>query len=184
MSMNGLNNANESPAEQLNVRIVLLPPFTVASSHGIGKEPEETVGNELDRFIRGKKLYEIKPDSRYFMFKHPNPGILPNDERRCEAWVTIPDDMEVPAPLVKKRFGGGLYAVHAIQFPEFYRWGELEQWANESGQYEADYSGTDKIMSGCLEELLNRVYSSYIGICWGKDGIDGQVDLFLPIRFR
>lgn len=37
-------------------------------------------------------------------------------------WVAIPDDMEVTANLVKKRFGGGLYAVHMIPMGSFNEW--------------------------------------------------------------
>ena len=163
------------------VRIVLLPPFTVASNHVIGKEPEETVGEPMDKFIRESKLYEIKPDARYFGFNHPNPGVLEGDIHGYEVWVTIPDDMDVPAPLVKKHFDGGLYAALTIKFPDFHLWQELEKWAYNNAQYEPNYSEQgDEIMGGCLEEHLNWVYSSHMG--WPENGIDGQLDLLLPIK--
>lgn len=180
--MSDLNNANASLTKQLPVRIVLLPPFTVASNHVIGKDPEETVGIEMDKFIREKKLYEIKPDSRYFGFNHPNPGILPNDEHGYEVWATIPEDMEVPDPLVKKHFDGGLFAVLTINFPEFSRWNDLWNWVNESDKYDFDWRGNEEIMGGSLEEHLNWVYSSYMG--WPENGIDGQLDLMLPVKKR
>lgn len=181
VSMSELNEANEKINKKDSVRIVMLPPFTVASNHVIGKEPEETVGNEVDRFIRESGLYKIKPDARYFGFNHPNPGILPNDEHGYEVWVTIPDDMDVPTPLVKKHFDGGLYAALTISFPDFWRWSELDRWVRESGIYEANYSAEgDEIMGGCLEEHLNWVYSSHMG--WPQNGIDGQLDLLLPIK--
>lgn len=179
-SMSNLKKANETLVKQLPVRLVLLPPFTVASIHVVGKDPEEKVGNEMDKFIRESKLYEIKPDSRYFGFNHPNPGILPNDEHGYEAWVTIPDDMKITAPLVKKHFDGGLFAALTISFPEFYRWNELDQWVKESVKYEADWRGTEEIMGGCLEEHLNWIYSSHMG--WPENGIDGQLDLLFPIK--
>lgn len=181
-SMNELNKAAKELAKELPVRIVMLPPFTVASNHVIGKEPEETVGNEVDRFIREKKLYEIKPDSRYFGFNHPNPGILPNDEHGYEVWVTIPENMDVPFPLVKKHYDGGLFAALTIRFPDFYRWGELENRVKESTEYDLNYNeelGLE-IMGGCLEEHLNWVYSSHMG--WPENGIDGQLDLLMPIK--
>lgn len=181
-AMSDLNNANASLTKQLPVRIVLLPPFTVASNHVIGKDPEETVGIEMDKFIREKKLYEIKPDSRYFGFNHPNPGILPNDEHGYEVWATIPEDMEVPDPLVKKHFDGGLFAVLTINFPEFSRWNDLWNWVNESDKYDFDWRGNEEIMGGSLEEHLNWVYSSYMG--WPENGIDGQLDLMLPVKKR
>lgn len=182
--MNDLNNANKTLAKQLPVRIVMLPPFTVAANQIIGKDPEEKVGIEVDKFVREKKLYEIKPDSRMFGFNHPNPGILPNDEHGYEVWVTIPGDMEVPAPLTKKHFDGGLFAALTIKFPEFQYWGELERWVKESTEYNLNYNEElgFEIMGGCLEEYLNWVYSSYKG--WPENGIDGQLDLLMPVKKR
>lgn len=182
-NMNDLNQANENLDRKLNVRIVLLPPFTVASNHVIGKDPEETVGELMDKFIRESRLYEIKPDSRFFGFNHPNPGMLEDGIHGYEVWVTIPDDMDVPAPMVKKKFEGGLFAALTIKFPEFQYWQELEKWAYNSTEYEPNYSEQgDEIMGGCLEEHLNWVYSAHMG--WPENGIDGQLDLLLPIKKR
>lgn len=182
-NMSDLNQANETLNRDLNVRIVLLPPFTVASNHVIGKDPEETVGDLMDKFIRESRLYEIKPDSRYFGFNHPNPGILEDDIHGYEVWVTIPDDMDVPAPMVKKKFEGGLFAALTIKFPEFQVWRELEKWLYNNTEYEPNYSKQgDEIMGGCLEEHLNWVYSAHMG--WPENGIDGQLDLLLPIKKR
>ena len=180
-NMNDLNQANENLDRKLNVRIVLLPPFTVASNHVIGKDPEEAVGALMDKFIRESRLYEIKPDSRFFGFNHPNPGILEDGIHGYEVWVTIPDDMDVPAPMVKKKFDGGLFAALTIKFPEFQYWQELEKWAYNSSEYEPNYSEQgDEIMGGCLEEHLNWIFSAHMG--WPENGIDGQLDLLLPIK--
>ena len=180
-NMNDLNQANENLDRNLNVRIVLLPPFTVASNHVIGKDPEENVGAHMDKFIRESRLYEIKPDSRFFGFNHPNPGILEDGIHGYEVWVTIPDDMDVPAPMVKKKFEGGLFAALTIKFPDFHVWRDLEKWLYNSAEYEPNYSEQgDEIMGGCLEEHLNWVYSAHMG--WPENGIDGQLDLLLPIK--
>lgn len=182
-SMNELNIADETLWKNLNVRIVLLPPFTVASNHYIGENPEEHVDKPMDKFIRESRLYEIKPDSRFFGFNHPNPGVRDDGLYGYEIWVTIPDDMEVPAPLTKKKFDGGLFAAYTIKFPEFHYWEKLGKWVENNEIYEPNWSeqGFD-IMGGCLEEHLNWVYSSHMG--WPKNGIDGQIDLLLPIKKR
>lgn len=181
VDMNELNQAGRRLNKELNVRIVMLPPFTVASNHVIGKDPEETVGDLMDKFIRESRLYEIKPDSRYFGFNHPNPGVLEDGIHGYEVWATIPDGMEVPAPLTKKRFEGGLFAALTIKFPEFQYWEELHNWVRNSPDYETNYSEQGfEIMGGCLEEHLNWVYSSHMG--WPENGIDGQLDLLLPIK--
>lgn len=180
-SVDELNKAEKTLGKQSDVRIIMLPPFTVASNHVIGKDPEESVGQPIDKFIRDSGLYEKKPDSRYFGFNHPNPGILEDGIHGYEVWVTIPDDWDVPEPLVKKHFDGGLYAAMTISFPDFYRWGDLEAWVKNSDVYELNYSELGlEIMGGCLEEHLNWVYSAHMG--WPENGIDGQLDLLMPIK--
>ncbi len=176
-----LDKANENIEKANdNVRILLLPPFTVASNHVIDFEPEEKVDKPVDKFIRESGLYNIKPDARYFGFNHPNPGILKDGRHGYEVWVTIPDDMDVPAPLVKKHFDGGLYAALTIRFPDFHRWNDLTRWVEGSKLYEPDYSELgEEIMGGCLEEHLNWVYASHTG--W-KEDFTGQIDLLLPIN--
>ena len=182
-TVNDLNEANETLIKQLPVRIIMLPPFTVASNHVIGKDPEETVGDELTKFIREKKLYEIKPDSRHFGFNHPNPGILPNDEHGYEMWVTIPEDMEVPAPLTKKHFDGGLFAALNIHFPEFSRWNDLWKWVHDSDKYDFDWRGTEEIMGGSLEEHINWIYNAHNG--WTPETeLEVTLDLMMPVKKR
>lgn len=181
-SMNDLNTANESLGKNINVRMVLLPPCTVASYHYIGENPEGTVGGVMDKFIRESKLYEIKPDARMFGFNNPNPS-KHREHYGYENWVTIPDNMEVLDPLVKKNFKGGLYAAYTIDFPNFHEWELLTNWVMANDTYCANYSELgDEIMDGCLEEYLNWVYSSHMG--WPENGIDGKVDLLLPIKSK
>lgn len=156
------------------VRIVLLPPCTVASYQFAGADPEETVGEVMDMFIRSSKLYEIKPDARMFGFNNPEPQ-PGSDYHGYEDWVTIPDDMEVASPIVKKHYDGGLYAAYTINFPDFYEWNFLKEWVKNSEKYQEDHRDY-------LEEHLNWVYSSHMG--WPENGIDGKIDLLLPIKPR
>lgn len=156
------------------VRIVLLPPCTVAAYQFEGDDPEETVGEVMNTFIRSSKLYEIKPDARLFGFNNPEPQ-PGNDHHGYEDWATIPDDMEVPQPLVKKHFDGGLYAAYTINFPDFYEWNFLREWVKNNEKYQEDYRDY-------LEEHLNWIYSSHMG--WPENGIDGKIDLLLPIKPR
>lgn len=165
-----------------NVRIVLLPACTVASYHFVGENPEETVGAQMDKFVRENRLYELKPDARLFGFNHPNPSAN-SPQYGYEDWVTIPEDMEVPAPLIKKYFAGGLYAAHTIKFGDFHEWSLLSKWVSDNEKYTSNYSEQgEEIMGGCLEEHLNWVYASHMG--WPENFIDGQLDLLLPIRFK
>lgn len=182
-SMDDLNKAEETLNKSLNVRIMLLPPYTVASYQYIGENPEGTAGDVVSKFVQESKLYEIKPDARMFGFNHPNPGILEDGSYGYEVWLTIPDNMEVPSPLTKKQFPGGLYAVFTIQFGEFQLWESLMQWVNNNDTYEPNWSEFGfEIMGGCLEEHLNWVYASHLG--WPDERITGQLDLMLPIKRR
>lgn len=175
-----MSEAKEMVKKEDNVRMVLLPPCTVAAYQYIGENPEEKVGDVMDEFIRTNKLYEKKPDARLFGFNHPDPE-EGNPVYGYEDWVTIPDDMEVPEPLVKKHFNGGLYAAYTIKFPDFFEWKFLTEWVEKSELYEANFSlREEKNMGGCLEEHLNWVYSSHMG--WPENGIDGKLDLLLPVK--
>ena len=180
--MEDINNAAKAAGTLNDVRIILLPPSTVAACHFIGEDPEETVGKAMDQFIREHHLYEKKPDARMFGFNHPNPS-PDRPHYGYEVWVTIPPEMDVPAPFVKKHFAGGLYAAHTIRFPDFGDWRLLSQWVEDSDKYAANYAEAgEAIMGGCLEEHLNWIYSAHLG--WPKYGIDGQIDLLLPIRLK
>lgn len=160
-----------------NVRLLMLPPFTAAAYYYIGEEPEEKVGAVMSEFIQSSHLYEIKPDARLFGLSHPSPA-EPENVYGYENWVTIPEDWEVAAPFTKKHFQGGLYAAMTIDFPEFYRWQSLEAWVLSSSLYEPCWG--NETMKGCLEEHLNWVYAAHMG--WPENGIDGKVDLMLPIK--
>ena len=173
--LNSGGKAAENP-----LRIVLLPPYTVASYRYYGENPEDTVGNVMDKFIRSEGLYLKKPDSRLFGFNPP--GCEDKNGFHCyENYVTIPDDMEVPAPLSKKTLTGGLYAAYIINFPDFFEWEFLKELIKNSSRYQTDFTESNSENTRCcLEEHLNWVYSSHMG--WPANGIDGKVDLLLPIK--
>jgi DNA-binding transcriptional MerR regulator len=99
-SMDDLNRANETLSALKNVRIIYLPPCTVAASCYIGKNPEHNAWKPLDEFIRSIGLQKIKPDLRVFGFNNPCP--TGNEAYGYEYWVTVPDDLDVASPLQKK----------------------------------------------------------------------------------
>lgn len=182
-TMSDLNEAAKTVDRARTVRIMLLPPMTVAAYHYVGCDPEEKVGDVMSRFVQEYDVYEKKPDARMFGFNHPNPGVMGNGLHGYEDWVTVPDDMEVPEPLQRKYFRGGMYAVMTIDFPEFHLWESLARWVRESDRYEADLADDGgEIMGGCLEEHLNWVYAAHLG--WPEGGIDGQIDLMMPVKMK
>lgn len=175
-TMEKLSKASENQTDFKNVRIIYLPPATVASSHFIGDNPEDIAGDLMDTFIIASELCIIKPDLRLYGFNNPNPDEKGN--HGYEFWVTIPDDFDVSKPLDKKQFAGGLYAAHCIKMGDFHEWQTFGKWMHENKEYEYDKRESLE-MDGTLEEHLNA-YNYYKGKEVGKEFI--QLDLLIPIK--
>lgn len=178
ISMSELNNAQETLSKLKDVRIIYLAPATVAASHFIGENPEDNAGDVLNKFVLESGLCDIKPDLRHFGFNHPNPT-QENPIYGYEMWVTIPDDMDVPEPLVKKKFEGGLYAAHMISMGNFHEWQWLHEWVQNNETYESNsLNDNGEFMHGLLEEHLN-----YINVVKKGNGFSKiQLDLLYPIK--
>jgi Predicted transcriptional regulators len=179
----------EQASEKLNrltdrdVRIIYLTPMTVASIHIVG---QDTDGNHaellassiIDDFIKKSNLKEIYPAARSFGFNNPD-GVDDNDPAHgYERWISIPDDMEVPAPLVKKHLDGGTYAAHMIPMGAWDEgWLPLHNWVDNNDRFEFRWETIDGVC-GWLEEHLNY---------WEWDTANrynrtNQFDLLLPIK--
>ena len=177
-SMDDLNKANAILSTLKNVRIIHLPPCTVAASHYFGENPEDNAGKLLSEFIRRIELQKIKPDLRMYGFNNPCP--VGNETYGYEFWVTIPDDLDVPAQLQKKHFEGGLYAAHCIKMGDFHEWELLNQWVMNNREYE--YDAREPLgMNGWLEEHLNA-YSYFAGDEMAAKFV--QLDLLIPIKAK
>ena len=163
-----------------DVWIVYLPPSWVAASHYVGNEPEHHAAAVLDKFVIESGLQNIKPDLREYGFNHSNPGFM-KDVYGYEFWVTIPEDFDVPAPLEKKYFEGGLYGAHMIPMGAFEEWGWLWEWAHNNDKYDADIKKDGgECMNGLLEEHLN--YRNNVSRFINGRYDDVQLDLLIPIK--
>ena len=132
----------------------------------------------LQNFIREHNIEKIYPAARCFGFNHPNPGMREDGTYGYEFQVSIPDDMDVPAPLAKKRIEGGLYAAYMILMDEIagIGWNRLfKGWLEGHEVWEGNMSPSQEIMNGLLEEHLNILH-------WRTDNYLQQVDLLMPIR--
>ena len=188
VTMENLNKANEtlSKLKDSDVRIIYVPPMTVAALHGLGGEiGKPKAPHEIEEFERETGLFKIKPDTRKMIAgnysKEDFKALIAFDSREdfkenvrvkeCEIWLTILDDMEVPAPLTKKTFEGGLYAVRNGYFEDM-RF--LVEWVNTSERYEAAYERP------FLQEFLNYYYHVYMqGLLKTEDL---QNEYLLPIK--
>ena len=177
-SIDDLNKANETLSTLKNVRIIYLPPCTVAASHYFGDNPEDNASKPLNSFVRNTGLLKIKPDLRIYGFNNPSPK--GNETYGYEFWVAVPDDLNIPSELQKKHFEGGLYAAHCIKMGDFHEWMLLDKWVKESREYE--YDAREPFgMGGCLEEHLNA-YSYFSGDETAAKFI--QLDLLMPIKTK
>lgn len=179
----------QTASEKLNkltdrdVRIIYLPPMTVASIHIIGQDEnsnhaEYTSAVILDEFIKNTNLKTIYPAARKFGFNNPD-GIPDKDATHgYERWISIPNNIDVPAPLIKKHLDGGLYAVHTIAMGDWEEWGWLHEWVANSEVFDFRW-GTVEGVCGWLEEHLNY---------WDWDnkyeGKVNQLDLLIPIKIK
>jgi len=171
-TMDDLNKVSESldTMKEKFVRIVRLPPMTLASVR-LGKNTPESPWQsyieskeKMDEFIKNVDLLKIKPDFRYLCYGH-NPYCV---------MVSIPGDMEVPSPLTKHNFPGGLYAAYANGLEYHDDWNILRSWIAKSEDYEQQTTG-----EWCMgfEEYFNpqpNLYGLSKDIEW--------YDFLLPIK--
>jgi DNA-binding transcriptional MerR regulator len=182
--MERLDRAEKKLEALREVRIVYLPPMTVAAYHHMGEDSEMHASEVVARFVLESGLLKVKPDLRHFGFNNPIQHTCNVPSSGYEMWVSIPDDFPVPEPLTRKRFLGGLYAAHAIEFGAFDHWGLLADWVARSDQYRADYESVrcepfDDTMDRCLEEQLNYIHNVQNP---AFDIARMQLDLLMPIR--
>lgn len=176
-SMDELNQAEKviKRLRDRDVRLVWLPPATVAAVHTVSLSPEWDNLRLVREFIKENRLAETKPDFRVFGFNYDS-----DKYHGYEHWITIPEDMEPEAPFVKKRFEGGLYGAHMIPMGAFEEWQWLYEWAEASEEYDIDWRAPERMMGGMLEESLNiiNIYDN------DPEGIEKQLqlDLLVPLR--
>lgn len=188
VSIDALIKANENlnKLEDKDIRIVYLPPMTVAAAYATGEGCEGKTGDMIRQFVLESGLLKIKPDARSFGFDCPQgEPVVGEQSRMYEMWVSIPDHMEVPEPLVKRTFDGGLYAAHVLRAWNFEDWRLLKEWVNASDKYDNDWCSPRWISSETVagqgfEETLNF----YNFVQKGSKMEDLQLDLLFPIKER
>jgi len=178
VSMEKLDQAGRALDEltDRDVRIVYLPPATMAAVYFVGKDEKGRIPEDQGEDVIApllETLAKIKPDCRHYGFNH-----IVDGKHGYERWFTIPDDMEVQPPFVKKQFSGGMYGAYTMR-NSFDEWDLLVEWATQHKKYEFA-TGNQNMMAGLLEEHLN-VMGKYI-----LPGVkqDAQIDLLIPLKER
>jgi len=187
LSIEELNKANEElmKLEDKDVRIVYLPPMTVAAAFASGEGSVDKTSEIVNKFIKESGLLKIKPDARGFDFDcSVGAAELGENAHGHESWVSVPNNIEIPSPLVRREFCGGLYAAHVLRAWDFQDWRRLNEWVDASEKYDYDWDSsrwesTETVCGQGFEETLNlynfiqkhNAEMSYL-----------QLDLLLPIK--
>ena len=166
---------NMMSAEKLgNVRIVKLSAMTVAFYRAESSTPENDCSKVFNQFVLKNNLHK-RDGFRFFGFNNPNPSDG-NPVYGYEMWVTIPDNFEVPQPLMKKQFGGGLYASISTQMNEIgERWKLLYDWCTNNDKY--DVNSSFQWLEECSMDFETFISENI------KDG-EKQLDLLEPIKLK
>ncbi len=188
ISMEELNKANENlnKLADKDVRIVYLPPMTVAAAYATGEGCEGKANDMIMQFVKESGLLKIKPDARSFGFDcSKGATVIGEPSHVYEVWVSIPDNIQIPLPLVKRTFNGGLYAAHVLRSWDFQDWRLLKEWVNASDKYDNDWgslrwTSPETVAGQGFEETLNF----YNFIQKGSKMEDLQLDLLFPIKER
>lgn len=168
---------NSSYSKIGDVRIVNLPKMVFACYRAESSTPEDDCSKVVNKFIKENSLNE-KYGFRHFGFNNPSPT-EGNPVYGYEMWVAIPEDVEVPEPLYRREFKGGLFAAIPTQLTIIgERWRQLDDWTRNNPKYELDWNpDSDRI---CLEECID--YVSFNSNETKED--DKQLDLLIPIKIK
>ncbi|MGF7145515.1 DNA-binding transcriptional MerR regulator [Anaerotaenia torta] len=186
LSMSDLNKASDVLNKLKEVRVVYLPPMTVASAFFTGDNSQDKAWEAVHNFIKQNKLMDIKPDLRVFRHERSN---ATGQSFGNEVWVSIPDDYDVPAPLTKKKFHGGQYAAHLLGDDGFLTYLGMQDWINESDKYQYDYDGNLTRVTPPIEEIDSfggvrldpEEIINYYNIYHGQE-TDKQYDVLFPVK--
>ncbi len=150
----------------LNVRIVMLAPMTVASFRALGESPEPAAWEQLRAWAEPKGLLEDLQKHPVFGFNNPNPTPDSN-EYGYEFWIAIEPHETLTSGAETKEFPGGLYAVTRCKLtgePNVLEtWKMLWEWVQTS---EYQWRETHE-----LEKVLNP----------GAPEDEIELELYLPI---
>lgn len=178
-TMEELNKANDrlSKLTDRDIRYIYLPPMTIAAYYCKDHSTSD-IADEVLKTLAAQLILQ-KPDLRRFNFLTHKTDTKAEDG--FELWLTIPEDMEVPQPLIKRQFNGGLYASYTIPCGAYDEWVLLKDWVHKQSDIKTDWtcrSTRDTTnQEWVLEEVLN-----YHGIVTGNHIGQQQVDLLLPIK--
>lgn len=168
---------NSSYSKIGDVRIVNLPQMIFACYRAESATPENDCAEVVNRFILENSLHQTF-GFRHFGFNNPEPQ-KDNPVYGYEMWFVIPEDLEVPEPLWKKEFKGGLFAAIPTQMTVIgERWKQLWDWVMNNQKYEVDWN--PEWDRRYLEECIDYLHFNSSE----TNETEKQLDLLAPIRYK
>jgi len=202
VSMDELSKASETLDRfpDNKVRIVYFQPMTMAcvvcAKHnpntGFGwdrnleliddphKRLSITTKTIMKKFIDDINLFNIYPNTRIFSW-----GLEEQDQNGN--WVgdsamlaSIPDDLDVPAPIEKIRFDGGLYAAYTCRSTKDDGFNFILEWLANGNDYEATFEGGENRPP--MDEHINPFNRYGLKNAYSEEADYMYVDFLMPIR--
>jgi DNA gyrase inhibitor GyrI len=137
MGISGENHIKEeSIMNEMNIRIVKLPPMRVACVNGFGEEPENQAFGKMKAWAEVHNL--LGKPCRLFGYNNPDP--TPGSPNYgYDVWITVDESVKVNGEARLLNFPGGLYAVARLEvkspgdeIPA--AWQKMVKWM-EAGKY-------------------------------------------------
>ncbi len=152
----------------LDVRIVALPPMRVASINGYGTEPEEQAFDKMKTWTK-KHLVPGKPYRLFGFDSAPQSPGSPN--RGYDVWMTVDESVQADDEVSIVDFPGGLYAVTRVEVKNPWEdipgtWQKLVKWMEASKYRHGQHQWLEEHI-GPLEEM--------------GGGQPFTLDLYLPV---
>ncbi|MBN2388279.1 MAG: GyrI-like domain-containing protein [Anaerolineales bacterium] len=154
----------------LEVRIVTLPPLRVICFNGFGPSPERLAFDKASAWLKANGMWEDGQQRRFFGYNNPDPSPgSPN--YGYDVWVTVDETVQAGGDGHIIEFPGGLYAVTRVEAGPrgegiYETWQALAAWVEHS-QYKPEYCRRP-----CLEESPDPFHSPPGGF---------TLDLYEPI---
>jgi AraC family transcriptional regulator len=139
--------------EQLEVRIITLPPMRVACINGFGQKPEDQAFDKMKAWAKAHALL-VKP---YRLFGYNNPDPSPGSPNYgYDVWITVNETVKADGDARIVEFHGGLYAVTRCEVKNPWEdipatWQKLVKWMEASKYHHGRHQWLEEHI-GRLEE--------------------------------
>lgn len=138
----------------LQVRIINLPPMRVACVNGFGEGPEGLAFDKMKAWAQAHNL--LSTSHRLFGYNNPNPSPgSPN--YGYDVWLTVDQSVLVDGEARIVEFPGGLYAVTRVEVTSPgddipVTWQKLVRWMETSKYHQGQHQWLEEHI-GPLEEM-------------------------------